>query len=95
MVFCRECKKKVDDCEHFVSPLSVPAEGRGSGVFVYRRANRAPTKTLQSWLDEAFAEAQEFARRIPAGRFDSSEDYEEQETYTHTRTLRFKVSFRI
>src|SRR5437867_4634223 len=25
VVFCRECKKKVDDCEHFVSPLSVPA----------------------------------------------------------------------
>jgi hypothetical protein len=23
MVFCRECKKKVDDCEHFVSPLGV------------------------------------------------------------------------
>jgi KTSC domain len=25
MVFCRECKKKVDDCEHFVAPLGVPA----------------------------------------------------------------------
>ncbi len=70
-------------------------EGRGSGLFVYRRAKRAPTKTLQSWLDEAFAEAQEFVRRIPAGRFDSAEDYDEQETYTDTRTLRFKVSFRI
>ena len=25
MVFCRDCKKKVDDCEHFVLPLGVPA----------------------------------------------------------------------
>src|SRR5438552_16289066 len=25
MVFCRECNKKVDDCEHFVPPLGVPA----------------------------------------------------------------------
>jgi hypothetical protein len=25
MVFCRECRKKVDDCEHFVAPLGVPA----------------------------------------------------------------------
>ncbi len=24
MVFCRDCNKKVEDCEHFVSPLSVP-----------------------------------------------------------------------
>jgi len=69
-------------------------EGRGSGLFVYRRAKRAPTKTLQSWIDEAFAEAQEFARRIPAGRFDLSEDHDEEETYTHTSRLRFKVSFR-
>jgi KTSC domain len=25
MVFCRECKKKVEDCEHFVAPLGIPA----------------------------------------------------------------------
>jgi hypothetical protein len=25
MVFCRECKKKVEDCQHFVAPLDVPA----------------------------------------------------------------------
>ena len=25
MVFCRECKKQVEDCRHFVSPLNVPA----------------------------------------------------------------------
>jgi len=25
MVFCRECKKQVEDCTHFVSPLNVPA----------------------------------------------------------------------
>src|SRR5262245_10158291 len=25
MVFCRECRKKVEDCEHFVAPLGVPA----------------------------------------------------------------------
>jgi hypothetical protein len=24
MVFCRECKKKVDVCEHFVAPLGIP-----------------------------------------------------------------------
>jgi hypothetical protein len=24
MVFCRECKKKVEDCEHFVVPLGIP-----------------------------------------------------------------------
>jgi hypothetical protein len=24
MVFCRECRKQVDDCSHFVSPLNVP-----------------------------------------------------------------------
>ena len=23
MVFCRECKRKVEDCEHFVAPLQV------------------------------------------------------------------------
>jgi hypothetical protein len=25
MVFCRECKKKVEDCQHFVAPLDVLA----------------------------------------------------------------------
>ena len=25
MVFCRECKKKVEDCQHHVPPLDVPA----------------------------------------------------------------------
>jgi hypothetical protein len=25
MVFCRECKKKVEDCQHCVPPLDVPA----------------------------------------------------------------------
>ena len=25
MVFCRECKQKVEDCAHFVAPLNVPA----------------------------------------------------------------------
>lgn len=25
MVFCRECKKKVEDCAHLVAPLGVPA----------------------------------------------------------------------
>lgn len=25
MVFCRECKQKVEDCVHFVAPLNVPA----------------------------------------------------------------------
>jgi hypothetical protein len=25
MVFCRECKQKVEDCPHFVAPLNVPA----------------------------------------------------------------------
>src|SRR5437588_8186666 len=24
-VFCRECKKKVEDCEHFVAPLGIRA----------------------------------------------------------------------
>jgi len=24
MVFCRECRKQVEDCSHFVSPLNVP-----------------------------------------------------------------------
>jgi hypothetical protein len=25
MVFCRECRKQVEDCRHFVAPLNVPA----------------------------------------------------------------------
>ena len=25
MVFCRECKAKVEDCQHFVAPLDTPA----------------------------------------------------------------------
>jgi hypothetical protein len=25
MVFCRECKQRVEDCVHFVTPLNVPA----------------------------------------------------------------------
>ena len=25
MVFCRECKRKVEDCPHFVMPLGIPA----------------------------------------------------------------------
>jgi ribosomal protein S27AE len=25
MVFCRQCRKNVDECEHFVPPLGVPA----------------------------------------------------------------------
>ena len=25
MVFCRECKKKVEDCEHLARPLGIPA----------------------------------------------------------------------
>ena len=25
MVYCRECKQKVDDCVHFVAPLDVPS----------------------------------------------------------------------
>ena len=70
-------------------------EGRGSGLFLYRRSKRAPTKTLHTWLDEALAEALKFARRVPARRFDSFVDEGEEETYAHTRTFRFKVSFRI
>jgi len=25
MVFCRECKQRVEDCVHFVTPLNIPA----------------------------------------------------------------------
>jgi len=24
MVFCKDCRKEVDDCPHFVDPISVP-----------------------------------------------------------------------
>ena len=39
-------------------------EGNGSGLFVYQRAKRAPTKDLRPWLDEAAAMAREFAELL-------------------------------
>src|SRR2546421_7617006 len=38
-------------------------EGNGSSLFLYQRSKRAPTKALQSWLDEAATQAKEFAKR--------------------------------
>jgi len=64
-------------------------------LLLFRRGKRAPTKALQSWLDEAMVEALEFVRRVPSGRLESSADYDEEQNYSHTRTFRFKASFRI
>jgi hypothetical protein len=46
MVFCRECNKKVNDCEHFVPPLGIPRVP----VFdpkIETLAYKASTKTLE------------------------------------------------
>jgi hypothetical protein len=68
-------------------------EGRGSGLFLYRRSKRAPAKTLQAWLDEAVAEAKEFARRIPPASLDSTID-DGPPVFGQGRVFRFKVSGR-
>jgi hypothetical protein len=68
-------------------------EGRGSGLFLYTRAKRAPSKTLKAWLDTALAEAREFARHIPAAGPDSMID-DGQPPSGHKRVFTFKASWR-
>src|SRR5207253_2479040 len=68
-------------------------EGRGSGLFLYRRSKRASTKTLQAWLDDALAEAKEFARRIPPAGLDSMID-DGPSSSSPKRVFTFRVSGR-
>jgi hypothetical protein len=39
-------------------------EGRGSGLFLYRRAKRVPPKELRAWLDDAIPQTKQFVRRL-------------------------------
>jgi hypothetical protein len=68
-------------------------EGRGSGLFLYRRAKRAPTNAFREWLDEAIMYAKELAKRIPAARSDDKID-DGDPTSTHSRVFSFTKSFR-
>jgi hypothetical protein len=43
-------------------------EGRGSGVFLYQRAKRIPTRELSVWMDEALSVAGAFAVTVSDGR---------------------------
>jgi hypothetical protein len=69
-------------------------EGRGSSLFIYRRAKRAPTDALSDWLDSALAEAQQFARRLPSVPPGTIVD-DDEEPASRTRVFRFTASFRI
>jgi hypothetical protein len=68
-------------------------EGHGSGLFVYTRSKRAPTRALRAWLDEAIAAAQELAHRIPAASADSASDDPAQPS-NRAHVLQFKVSLK-
>jgi hypothetical protein len=68
-------------------------EGRGSGLFLYRRSKRAPARHLQAWLDEALAASYEFIRRVPRGIADTTPEV--GEPVVTRKVLRFKASVRI
>jgi hypothetical protein len=68
-------------------------EGRGSGLFLYRRGKRAPANGLREWIDDAITEAKELARRIPAGRPGAVID--DGELAPHHQVFTFKASFRL
>src|SRR5262249_4802733 len=69
-------------------------EGQGSGLLVYIRSKRAPHKALRAWADEGFAQAQEFARRVPDIGLGSAEDGTEH-TPVHEHVFHFKASWKI
>lgn len=68
-------------------------EGSGSGLFLYQRGKRVSTKRLDSWLDEALAESQEFMRCVPSDIPYPATDVGEQSP--SQKVYRFKASFRI
>ena len=70
-------------------------EGRGSGLFLYRRAKRAPTKAFETWLDEALQEAKELLQLLPNAVPDSATDDGEDVPKAYKRVFNFKVSFRL
>ncbi len=70
-------------------------EGRGSGLFVYQRAKRVPTKALEVWVDEAYREAKEFMQLLADTLPHSLTDDGENEPTVHKRVFTFKASFRI
>jgi hypothetical protein len=68
-------------------------EGRGSGLFLYRRAKRAPTGQLEAWIGEAFAAASELAQCIAAPAEAAVEDDEPE--FGRKLTFSSKISFRL
>jgi hypothetical protein len=69
-------------------------EGRGSGIFLYQRARRVPTRELSAWMDEALSVANAFADTVPDGPLASySDEMENERTYHHS--VSFKASWRI
>jgi hypothetical protein len=51
-------------------------EGRGSGLFLYRRAKRAPTRALEAWIDDVSAAATAFAECVAAPAETAGQDGE-------------------
>lgn len=68
-------------------------EGRGSGLFLYRRANRAPTRWLRAWIDEAFGAAMEIAGCVSAPIEPATADGEPE--FGRKLTFSSKISFRL
>jgi hypothetical protein len=68
-------------------------EGRGSGLFLYRRAKRAPTRALEAWIDEALAAATELAQCVAAPA-ETGFDEDEPE-FGRKLTFSSKISFRL
>jgi hypothetical protein len=73
--------------------LSWSFEGRGSGLFLYRRAKRAPTRSLEAWIDEALAAATELAQCVTAPAEAAFEDGEPE--FGRKLTFSSKISFRL
>jgi hypothetical protein len=69
-------------------------EGRGSGIFLYQRAKRIPTRELFAWMDEALSIANAFADTLPNGPLTSESD-ETASATTYQHTVSFKATWRI
>ncbi|HEU4619840.1 MAG TPA: hypothetical protein VFV10_17510 [Gammaproteobacteria bacterium] len=68
-------------------------EGRGSGIFLYRRGKRAPAQSLEAWIDEAYDLSMEIAKRIPAPAPDVALEAEGE--FGRKLTFSSKISFRV
>jgi hypothetical protein len=82
-----------DAAKYLQRRLGWSFEGRGSGIFLYRRANRAPTHALEAWIDEAFDAAMEIAKRIPVPPSDVA--VEAEGGFGRKLTFSSKISFRV